>query len=90
MNKSIIVVMAVGLLSSLLIFMLESTEAGCGCNQWCSDHGYTWGICGDGHTCICYNPRERRRRSAADDDEVSRNREDDFKRHTFVLKVINN
>ena len=65
MNKSMTSsLLALALISSVLFaFMPQSTEAGCGCNQWCWDHGWTWGICGDGHTCICYNQRWRGRRS---------------------------
>ena len=82
-----ILLMAVGLLSSLLVFMPESTEAGCGCNQWCWDHGWTWGICGDGDTCICYNPRSGRRQ-VADDDALDQQRRDGgsrFDHKTFVI-----
>jgi hypothetical protein len=87
MNKSMILVLAVGILSSLLVFMPESTEAGCGCNQWCWDHGWTWGICGDGHTCICYNRRGRGKRAADSDtlDYHPKNIQNDFDQQTFVV-----
>jgi len=33
---------------------LEFTEGfECSCNQWCKENGSSYGICGDGHTCIC-------------------------------------
>ncbi|CAF1543921.1 unnamed protein product, partial [Adineta steineri] len=25
----------------------------CGCAKWCSEQGEPFGVCGNGHTCIC-------------------------------------
>lgn len=41
--------------SILLLFLLSTTEAGCGCDKWCQEHGKKWGKCADGHNCICSN-----------------------------------
>jgi hypothetical protein len=33
---------------------LEFTEGNtCGCTKWCNQRGEKYGVCGDGHTCIC-------------------------------------
>lgn len=87
MNKSMTLLLAVGILYSLLVFMPESTEAGCGCNQWCWDHGWTWGICGDGDTCICYNRRGFAKRDVDNDtlDYHPRNIQDNVDHQTFIV-----
>lgn len=40
---------------SLKMQYLETTiGTTCGCAQWCKNHGGApYGVCGDGHTCIC-------------------------------------
>jgi hypothetical protein len=37
-----------------LLFHLEFTEGNtCGCSEWCHNRNISYGVCGDGHTCIC-------------------------------------
>jgi len=33
--------------------VVRLVESGCGCEAWCQKNGKQYGICGDGHTCIC-------------------------------------
>jgi hypothetical protein len=38
----------------VLFIYLEFTEGKtCGCAQWCNERGSRYGVCGNGHTCIC-------------------------------------
>ncbi len=42
------------LLNPWFNFCLEFTEGfKCGCDRWCKKHRSSYGICGDGPTCIC-------------------------------------
>ena len=70
---------------------MPESAAGCGCNQWCWDHGYTWGVCGDGHTCICYGPRKRSLQSAdhGELDHLPTNTENHLIHHTFHVDDTN-
>jgi hypothetical protein len=37
-----------------MFFSLEFTEGNeCGCLRWCNERGSPYGLCGDGHICIC-------------------------------------
>jgi hypothetical protein len=37
----------------LMLMTFQTVEGGCGCEAWCRKNGQQYGICGDGHTCIC-------------------------------------
>ena len=37
----------------VVLMIVRSVESGCGCEAWCQKNGEKYGICGDGHTCIC-------------------------------------
>ncbi|CAF1103353.1 unnamed protein product [Adineta ricciae] len=33
---------------------LKFTEGStCGCEQWCKEHNSSFGVCADGHSCVC-------------------------------------
>ncbi|CAF0924696.1 unnamed protein product [Rotaria sordida] len=36
-----------------VLMIVRLIEGGCGCEGWCQKNGKQYGICGDGHTCIC-------------------------------------
>jgi len=58
-----------------LIFVLNCSENGCGCNAWCQKEGHPGGICGDGHTCLCSL-------------KIEKNKEE-YVREQYKLTIIN-
>ena len=43
----------IGVLLFVALMMVQSIGGSCGCEAWCRKKGQQYGICGDGHTCVC-------------------------------------